>query len=216
MLKDKILSILKTVLLAALYPTLSLRSAFMGFAIRILKLISSERDTTATKSFEHYFNRILAAKSKQQSLELEIKIEELGKILGFANTASTFATILIYGMYFTLILLIPVLLYFFLKTVANINNMQTIGFLLSVGSALSTYYSFLLVFLALKNWGDMPNQDNLKLYILKDFSYIYAKSMEIDSEVADMTMQTIIKSVLLKNKQTFVVAQRNLNEALGL
>ncbi|MDY0292570.1 MAG: hypothetical protein RBR02_09585 [Desulfuromonadaceae bacterium] len=209
-MKDKILSILKTVLLAVVYPTIPLKSAFMGLAIRILKLVSSERDTTASKSFEFYFNKILSAKNKQQSLELEIKIEELGKILGFANTASSFATVLIYGMYFTLMFAIPGLVYFFFSRVVSIN------FILSLGGLLSTYYTLLLIFLALKNWGDLPNQDNLRLYILKDFSYIYAKSMEIDPQVADIAMETIAKSVLLKNKQTFVLAQKNLNKTLGL
>lgn len=209
-MKNKIIEMAKPFLLAVFYPTLPLKSIFMGLAVRILKIMSSDRDTTATTSFEFYFNKILFAKQKQQKLEFEIKIEELGKILGFANTASTFVSVLIFMMYFFLIFLIPALAYFVFKSFVGIN------LILAMSTGMSMYYSLLIVFLAFKNWGDLPNQDNLKLYILKDFSYIYAKSMEIDEEVATLAMNTIVKSVLLDKKQTFALAQKNLNQSLGL
>ena len=214
MLLEKLLKITKSLLpyfLAIFYPIKKVQGIIFGLMLSLIKALSKERSDISSKFYDYYFNKILDAKKHKQALSIEPNIKDLGGVIELSRlTKGATSTFFIFG-YMSFIGFMPFFLY---QTFSGIFGAK---FAMATSSLLGTYYTLLVIYLIYKKLVEIkPMQYLLKIFIRNEFVYIFAKTAEIDEEVAEISMQQVQESILLKDENNFNKKFEKLEKDLGV
>jgi len=213
-MKQKIISIIKTVAKTIVYPPDAMINQFLLANGMMAKMFSSEKARLFSTLFQHYFLQIEKAKREKRKAEIEINFAEMGAVVEYlkTNLQASFILVtmvyLIFGFFFsTAISALMLALHIPFEIVLAINAPLSIIAIL--------YYVGLTLYLIKTEVMTVDiNQKYLKQQIFIETAYIYRKSVEIDKEVADMTIQHITNSLMLhqEDKKT----DENLKNLIGV
>jgi len=196
---------------ALFYPVNKVQGIVFGLILSLIKALSKERSDISSSFYDYYFGKILYAKKHKQSMSIEPNIKDLGGVIELSRlTKGATSTFFIFG-YMALAGIMPVIIYKVLALIIGAKLAMTLsGFL-------GTYYTFLVFFLIYKKIVEIkPMQYLLKIFIRNEFVYIYAKTSEIDDEVADIAMQQVQESILLSDEKSFNKKFKKLELDLGV
>ena len=214
MLLEKLIKLAKSLLpylMAIFYPVSKVQGIIFGLMLSLIKALSKERSDISSKFYDYYFNKVLDAKKHKQSLSIEPNIKDLGGVIELSRlTKGATSTFFIFG-YMALTGIVPIFAY---KIFARIFDLK---FAMIVSSLLGTYYTLLVIYLIYKKLVEIkPMQYLLKIFIRNEFVYIYAKTSEIDDEVAEISMQQVRESILLNDDYSFTKKFNKLEKDLGV
>lgn len=190
------------------FPTDKVIAVYFSFSTAILKYLSTQRAGFATQLYEYYFKYVLDAKRKKESISIVPKIDILGDVIEFAQLSQKLSLIMAFINYFLLPILIPIGLYFLLK-----NNVILV---MQISNFIVTYYFFVWMYSIYRIFTTNLKQSTLKIFLFSELNYIFAKTSEIDEEVAKIAMQQIKASVLLENEKVLKPRQTELKQILGV
>lgn len=211
---NKILNSIKSMLIAFVYPTRAFKRFLLRFVIKALKLLSTEREKTATGVFDYYFTKIKNAKEREETTVLKPALNNVGSLVGLADAAKSGVSLVMGFFYFFVLFFADSYIFMKIYQGAQFTGKMP-KFWVMVLLIVTVYYLGLFLFHQLKKIKDFETSF-IKDYILVDFSYIYAKAIEIDKEVAEIAMNAIIETTLLKSDNTYQKAKTDLKRKLGV
>jgi|RifCSPlowO2_12_1023861.scaffolds.fasta_scaffold01135_8 hypothetical protein len=196
-------------LMIFVYPTRKINDMFFGFVLKLYKIISPNAAGVSSILYGHYFNSVLTAKNQRKDLTQEINIKDLGAAFNLANTVRYSSFLLQFLFFFVGMFLIPGAVY------ALLGKVLPLKIIVSLATALPIWYMIVSFIMLSKFFKEKPDQQILKTYIAKDFGYLYAKSAEIDEEVAEIAIEQVISSMLLKREDEYEKRIKTIKTLLG-
>lgn len=196
-------------LAVVIYPTKKVMDTYYSLSLAIVKSVSFDRAKIGSMLFDQYFGEILSAKTQQKSLTIKPNLAEIGAVIETAKLTYTVSIILLGIMYISFVFLIPGTL---------VSVFQSMGLSLKLIVALIgfmvVYYSIIVIKLALQLFKKQIPSHILKSYLKDEFSYVYAKAAEIDGEAADMTIDYLKESLLIRSDDHYALHIQKLDQKI--
>lgn len=196
------------IIMLFVFPTEKVTNMFFSFSLAIIKITSAVRAGYATQLYEYYFKYVLDAKRKNESISIVPKIDILGDVIEFAQVGQKLSLALTMINYLVLPVLLPILFYSFFK--------NDIPLAIKLTGFVVTYYSLVFFYTVYMILTTKLKQSTLKSFLYSELNYVYAKTSEIDEEVAQIAMTQIKDSLLLENEKNLKPKQTELKKIIGV
>ena len=183
------------------YPPAFMVNGLLHLLSSMLKIVSFEKSKLFSKLYEHYFAQILKAKAEKRSIEIKVNIEDTGAIFQHLKQVIEMTFFIISLIYVIAGTTLPTLILLGLQQ-ANVISFTALSWGFTLSSLLFAYYIGLFGYMSIKNiFATSPNQKYLKFLIFDELAYIYAKSAEVDEEVAEITIQNLKRSLIIEDEE---------------
>lgn len=188
------------------YPTKKVIDLFFTLSLAVLKGTSFEKARLGSAMFNEYFNEILMAKKQEKSLNLKPNLGEVGAVIEMAKTSYSLTVVLLGIMYFFFAIGVPAGL---------VPVFQGLGInlklIIVIAGLLMLWYMFIVFKMALVLLKKQFPQHIMKLYLKEEFAYVYAKASEIDNDAADLTIDFLKESLMIKSDEVYAAKIKQLN-----
>lgn len=191
------------------YPTKKVTDLFFMVSLAIVKSTSFEKARLGSVMFHEYFNDILTAKKQEKSLNLKPNLGEIGAVVEMAKLSYSLAILLVGTMYLMFIFMIPATL---------VGIFQSMGIslkiILIIIPLLMLWYIGVIFKLAIVLFKKQFPQHIMKLYLKEEFAYVYSKASEIDEESANLTIDHLKESIMIKSDYLYAAKIEELNQKI--
>lgn len=191
------------------YPTKKVTDLFFMVSLAIVKSTSFEKARLGSVMFHEYFNDILTAKKQEKSLNLKPNLGEIGAVVEMAKLSYSLAILLLGVMYFFLTITIPLSLVPVFQTLSI-----SLKLALVIAPLLMFWYIGVIFKLAIVLFRKQFPQHIMKLYLKEEFAYVYSKASEIDEESANLTIDYLKESIMIKSNYLYAAKIEELNQKI--
>lgn len=207
-----LVSVLKA-LRVIIYPTKTMIGKTYRVMSRVVKATSMEKSTVSTLAFSEYYNLNEKARKNQTKTSVSVELSTIGGVLSLFRTTllATYSTLLF--LYIIIGITIPTIFGTMLvESLGARAAMSWVELLL----LLPFYFMIISAMMAYQGFGKDSVEIEAYLYNImmeEEFKYIYLKSREFNSEIADLTLNQIQDTLLLsQDKQQIVERKKDIKE----